>query len=144
VAGEAAGISMGLIMAGTATDKATEMLAYAHDTQHEKIIRGIVLGLALVSRRISLSCSVLAACALRFMRACVFVCLLFALTLSCVLAACALRFMCACVFVCLLFALTLSCVLAACALRFMRACVFVYSLFVVLCSDSGVLLHATT
>ncbi|KAF5841250.1 armadillo-type protein [Dunaliella salina] len=48
VAGEAAGISMGLIMAGTATDKATEMLAYAHDTQHEKIIRGIVLGLALV------------------------------------------------------------------------------------------------
>uniref|UniRef100_A0A7S3VN96 26S proteasome non-ATPase regulatory subunit 1 homolog n=1 Tax=Dunaliella tertiolecta TaxID=3047 RepID=A0A7S3VN96_DUNTE len=48
VAGEAAGISMGLIMAGTATDKATEMLAYAHDTQHEKIIRGVVLGLALV------------------------------------------------------------------------------------------------
>lgn len=39
---------MGLIMAGTATDKATEMLAYAHDTQHEKIIRGTVLGLALV------------------------------------------------------------------------------------------------
>ncbi len=48
VAGEAAGIGMGLIMAGTATDKTTEMLAYAHDTQHEKIIRGIVLGLALV------------------------------------------------------------------------------------------------
>ncbi len=27
----------------------TEMLAYAHDTQHEKIIRGLALGLALVS-----------------------------------------------------------------------------------------------
>lgn len=49
VAGEAAGISMGLIMAGSASDKATEMLAYAHDTQHEKIIRGLALGLALIS-----------------------------------------------------------------------------------------------
>ncbi len=49
VAGEAAGISMGLLMAGTASDKAQEMLSYAHDTQHEKIIRGgshlgVVLG----------------------------------------------------------------------------------------------------
>jgi 26S proteasome regulatory subunit N2 len=49
VAGEAAGIAMGLVMAGSATDKVAEMLAYAHDTQHEKIVRGIVLGLALVS-----------------------------------------------------------------------------------------------
>ena len=40
VAGEAAGISMGLLMVGSASDKAQEMLAYAHDTQHEKIIRG--------------------------------------------------------------------------------------------------------
>lgn len=39
VAGEAAGISMGLLMVGTASEKASEMLAYAHDTQHEKIIR---------------------------------------------------------------------------------------------------------
>ena len=39
VAGEAAGISMGLLMTGTASEKAGEMLAYAHDTQHEKIIR---------------------------------------------------------------------------------------------------------
>lgn len=39
VAGEAAGISMGLLMVGTSSDKAQEMLAYAHDTQHEKIIR---------------------------------------------------------------------------------------------------------
>lgn len=48
VAGEAAGISMGLLQVGTATDKVTEMLAYAHDTQHEKIIRGLSVGLALI------------------------------------------------------------------------------------------------
>lgn len=47
IAGEAAGISMGLLMVGTASDKAGEMLAYAHDTQHEKIIRGLSLGIAL-------------------------------------------------------------------------------------------------
>ena len=39
VAGEAAGIGMGMLMAGPASEKAGEMLAYAHDTQHEKIIR---------------------------------------------------------------------------------------------------------
>lgn len=39
VAGEAAGIGMGLLMVGTASEKASEMLAYAHETQHEKIIR---------------------------------------------------------------------------------------------------------
>lgn len=48
VAGEAAGISMGLLMVGTASEKAGEMLAYAHDTQHEKIIRGLALGIALI------------------------------------------------------------------------------------------------
>ncbi|KAL2923387.1 26S proteasome non-ATPase regulatory subunit 1-like protein A [Bienertia sinuspersici] len=47
VAGEAAGISMGLLMVGTASEKASEMLAYAHETQHEKIIRGLALGIAL-------------------------------------------------------------------------------------------------
>lgn len=47
VAGEAAGISMGLLMVGTSSEKASEMLAYAHDTQHEKIIRGLALGIAL-------------------------------------------------------------------------------------------------
>ncbi|KAL1188769.1 26S proteasome non-ATPase regulatory subunit 1 -like protein B [Cardamine amara subsp. amara] len=47
VAGEAAGVSMGLLLVGTATDKASEMLAYAHETQHEKIIRGLALGIAL-------------------------------------------------------------------------------------------------
>lgn len=39
VAGEAAGIAMGLLLVGTASDKAAEMLSYAHETQHEKIIR---------------------------------------------------------------------------------------------------------
>ncbi|PON63744.1 26S proteasome regulatory complex, non-ATPase subcomplex, Rpn2/Psmd1 subunit [Parasponia andersonii] len=47
VAGEAAGVSMGLLMVGTASEKASEMLAYAHETQHEKIIRGLALGIAL-------------------------------------------------------------------------------------------------
>ncbi|GAA5821812.1 hypothetical protein JCM3770_002901 [Rhodotorula araucariae] len=47
VAGEAAGYAMGLVMLGTASDKAVdEMLQYAHETQHEKIIRGLALGLA--------------------------------------------------------------------------------------------------
>uniref|UniRef100_A0A2P2MRH5 26S proteasome non-ATPase regulatory subunit 1 homolog n=1 Tax=Rhizophora mucronata TaxID=61149 RepID=A0A2P2MRH5_RHIMU len=47
VAGEAAGISMGLLMVGTASERASEMLTYAHETQHEKIIRGLALGIAL-------------------------------------------------------------------------------------------------
>lgn len=49
VAGEAAGYGMGLIMLGTADGKcADEMLAYARETQHEKIIRGLAIGLALL------------------------------------------------------------------------------------------------
>ncbi|KAI3426179.1 hypothetical protein D9Q98_008556 [Chlorella vulgaris] len=48
VAGEAAGLSLGLLYAGSGTDKAAELLAYAHETQHEKIIRGVAVGLALV------------------------------------------------------------------------------------------------
>ena len=36
-------------MLGSASDKALEdMLAYAHDTQHEKIIRGLAVGIALI------------------------------------------------------------------------------------------------
>ena len=34
---------MGLLLAGTASDKAAELLAYARDTQHEKIIRGLAV-----------------------------------------------------------------------------------------------------
>nr|ODN99779.1 26S proteasome regulatory subunit N2 [Cryptococcus depauperatus CBS 7855] len=46
-AGEAAGLAMGLVMLGTASDKALEeMLSYARETQHEKIIRGLAIGIA--------------------------------------------------------------------------------------------------
>lgn len=47
VAGEAAGLAMGLLLAGRASDKVHELVAYAHDTSHEKIIRGLAVGLAL-------------------------------------------------------------------------------------------------
>eukprot|EP00897_Mesotaenium_endlicherianum_P008985 jgi/Mesen1/8114/ME000435S07282 len=53
VAGEAAGIAMGLLMVGSASEKAAEMLSYAHDTQHEKIIRGLALGIALGSSHLN-------------------------------------------------------------------------------------------
>ncbi|KAK4697438.1 26S proteasome regulatory subunit N2, partial [Lecanoromycetidae sp. Uapishka_2] len=47
--GEAVGIAMGLIMLGTGSIKALEdMIQYAHDTQHEKIVRGLGLGMALI------------------------------------------------------------------------------------------------
>lgn len=50
VAGEAAGLAMGLVMLGSADEDAQkEMFLYAHETQHEKIIRGLALGLALVN-----------------------------------------------------------------------------------------------
>ncbi|KDQ63503.1 hypothetical protein JAAARDRAFT_119183 [Jaapia argillacea MUCL 33604] len=49
VAGEAAGYAMGLIMLGTADGNAAdEMLTYARETQHEKIIRGLSVGLAFI------------------------------------------------------------------------------------------------
>lgn len=47
VAGEAAGYAMGLVMLGSASPKALdEMIQYAHETQHEKIIRGLAVGVA--------------------------------------------------------------------------------------------------
>ena len=49
VAGEAAGYAMGLVMLGTAAgEPAREMLQYARETQHEKIIRGLAMGTAFV------------------------------------------------------------------------------------------------
>jgi 26S proteasome regulatory subunit N2 len=49
VNGEAVGLSMGLIMLGTGNVKALEdMIQYAHDTQHEKIVRGLAMGMALI------------------------------------------------------------------------------------------------
>lgn len=53
VAGEAAGIAMGLVMLGSHGSKReeaqTEMLQYAHDTRHEKIIRSLAIGIALLN-----------------------------------------------------------------------------------------------
>ncbi|KAI6153672.1 26S proteasome regulatory complex non-ATPase subcomplex Rpn2 Psmd1 subunit [Pisolithus tinctorius] len=49
VAGEAAGYAMGLIMLGSASQaRAEEMITYARETQHEKIIRGVAMGLSFV------------------------------------------------------------------------------------------------
>lgn len=47
VAGEAAGLAMGLVHMGTMTPHITEMLAYAHQTSHERVCRGLVLGIAI-------------------------------------------------------------------------------------------------
>ncbi|KAF2751752.1 26S proteasome regulatory complex, non-ATPase subcomplex, Rpn2/Psmd1 subunit [Sporormia fimetaria CBS 119925] len=47
--GEACGLSMGLVMLGTGNVQALEeMIQYAHDTQHEKIVRGLAMGMALI------------------------------------------------------------------------------------------------
>jgi len=49
IIGEAAGLSMGLVMMGSLDeDSLSDMMQYAHETQHEKILRGLSLGIALV------------------------------------------------------------------------------------------------
>ncbi|KAK2461999.1 hypothetical protein APHAL10511_006462 [Amanita phalloides] len=49
IAGEAAGYAMGLIMLGTAAEEPIrEMLSYTRETQHEKIIRGLAVGIAFI------------------------------------------------------------------------------------------------
>ncbi|OQR83320.1 26S proteasome non-ATPase regulatory subunit [Achlya hypogyna] len=53
VAGEGAGLAIGLVHCGAGDsaaggDMIKELLSYAHDTKHEKIIRGAVLGIALM------------------------------------------------------------------------------------------------
>ena len=49
VVGEAAGLAMGMIMLGSGSPTAIDdLLSYARETQHDKIVRGIALGLALV------------------------------------------------------------------------------------------------
>lgn len=49
VAGEAAALAIGLVLVGSGSARAAEeMLAYAHDTAHEKIIRSLALALALL------------------------------------------------------------------------------------------------
>lgn len=49
VNGEAVGLAMGLVMLGSGNIKALEdMIQYAHETQHEKIVRGLAMGMALI------------------------------------------------------------------------------------------------
>ena len=49
IIGEAAGYAIGLIMAGSKNEQAIDdLIKYAHDTQHEKIIRAIAMALALI------------------------------------------------------------------------------------------------
>ena len=49
IIGEAAGYAIGLIMAGSKNAQAIDdLIKYAHDTQHEKIIRAIAMALALI------------------------------------------------------------------------------------------------
>uniref|UniRef100_K3WVQ1 Uncharacterized protein n=1 Tax=Globisporangium ultimum (strain ATCC 200006 / CBS 805.95 / DAOM BR144) TaxID=431595 RepID=K3WVQ1_GLOUD len=53
VAGEGAGIAIGLTLLGAGSEFRNgevlkDLLAYAHDTKHEKIIRGCVMGIALM------------------------------------------------------------------------------------------------
>lgn len=50
VIGEAAGIAMGLVMLGSMDDETIKsMVAYAQETQHEKILRGLALGISLLT-----------------------------------------------------------------------------------------------
>ena len=47
--GEAAAYGIGMVLLGTADEQAiNDILAYAHETQHEKIIRGLGIALALI------------------------------------------------------------------------------------------------
>ena len=55
VAGEAAGIAMGLVHMGTMTPHIVEMLAYAHQTSHERVCRGLVLGIVEILSRTYIS-----------------------------------------------------------------------------------------
>ncbi|KAK7582106.1 hypothetical protein V9T40_013551 [Parthenolecanium corni] len=49
VTGEAASLAMGLLMIGSKSDTAiTDMISYAQETQHEKILRGLAVGIALI------------------------------------------------------------------------------------------------
>ncbi|KAL2890508.1 26S proteasome regulatory subunit rpn2 [Ceratocystis lukuohia] len=47
--GEAVGLAMGLIMLGTGNERVIEdMIAYSHETSHEKTVRGLAIGIALI------------------------------------------------------------------------------------------------
>ncbi|XP_049848626.1 uncharacterized protein LOC126315417 [Schistocerca gregaria] len=46
VAGEAVGYALGLVMLGSAHQCVVDLLVLAHETQHDKVVRGLVIGLA--------------------------------------------------------------------------------------------------
>ncbi|EHY52113.1 proteasome regulatory particle base subunit [Exophiala dermatitidis] len=47
--GEAVGLAMGLVMLGSGNTKVlSDMIQHAHDTQHEKIVRGLAVGMSLI------------------------------------------------------------------------------------------------
>ena len=49
VTGEAAGLALGLVELGSKSEDAIrDMVAYAQETQHEKILRGLAVGIGLV------------------------------------------------------------------------------------------------
>lgn len=49
ISGQAAGLAMGLVMLGSGNESAiNDMLTYAQETQHETIIRGLAIGIALL------------------------------------------------------------------------------------------------
>uniref|UniRef100_A0A8D8S6N1 26S proteasome non-ATPase regulatory subunit 1 n=1 Tax=Cacopsylla melanoneura TaxID=428564 RepID=A0A8D8S6N1_9HEMI len=49
VTGEAAGIAMGLVLLGSKSETAIQdMVAYAKETQHEKILRGLAVGISFI------------------------------------------------------------------------------------------------
>ena len=49
VSGQAAGLAIGLVLLGSGNvDAIKDLLTYAHDTDHDKTVRGIALGLALI------------------------------------------------------------------------------------------------
>lgn len=50
VSGQAAGLAMGLVMLGSGNEEAiNDMFTYAQETQHENIIRGLAIGIALLN-----------------------------------------------------------------------------------------------
>lgn len=50
ISGQAAGLAMGLVMLGSGNEEAiNDMLTYAQETQHESIIRGLAIGIALLN-----------------------------------------------------------------------------------------------
>lgn len=49
ISGQAAGLAIGLVMLGSGNVKAlSDMITYAHETEHDKTVRGLALGMALI------------------------------------------------------------------------------------------------